>query len=112
MLTVAQCEKAVTILGLIRYARTVFKATLDLSASVPAGRPLSKGRIPALFETLAATLSCLVINDLWAGMNSNWIRFKSPLQYLQNRAFVLLRGEWFGPSFVSIMPTGVRVCSF
>jgi hypothetical protein len=69
-------------------------------------------RIPAASESSPLGIFCPVFNALRDGAALNWRRFRNTSQYLQNRAFVLLRDEWFGPSFVTIMPTGVWVCSF
>jgi len=69
-------------------------------------------RIQLASETSSLAIFCLVFNGLRDGAALEWRRFRNTSKYLQNRAFVLLRDEWFGPSFVTIMPTGVWVCSF
>lgn len=69
-------------------------------------------RIPTASETSSIAVFCLVFNGLRDGATLEWRRFRNTSKYLQIRAFVLLRDEWFGPSFVTIMPTGVWVCSF
>jgi hypothetical protein len=112
MLTRAQCEKAVTISEPIGHAREGLRASLELASGVSVRVQLSMGRNPVNVEPLAPSNLRLVFNDLRVGAASKGERFRSPLQYLSNRAFVLLRGGWFGPSFVTIMPTGVGVCSF
>jgi hypothetical protein len=68
-------------------------------------------RIPANSKFSPPDLFLLVFNGLRDGGALRAERFRNSLRYLQNRAFVLLRSEWFGPSFVTIMPTGVGVCS-
>jgi hypothetical protein len=112
MLIRAQCEKAVTISEPIGHALDGFCATPKLGSGVRAGARLFVGRNPMNLERLAPSDLCLVFNDLRAVEGLKSKRCTSTPQYLQNRAFVLLQGGWFGPSFVTIMPTGVGVCSF
>jgi hypothetical protein len=76
------------------------------------GTVLQGLRTPAGSEFSPRAIFCLVFNGLRDGAALKWKRLSNTPQYLQNRAFVLLRDEWFGPSFVTIMPTGVWVCSF
>jgi hypothetical protein len=73
---------------------------------------LAGRRVSGTPEFSPLAIFCLVFNGLRGGEALNWRQFRKTSQYLQNSAFVLLRDEWFGPSFVTIMPTGVWVCSF
>ena len=112
MLTRAQCEKAVTIPEPKGRARQGSPVPLELDGGVLVGARRLVGRNPANVKSLAPGSLRLVFNDLRVKAASKGERVRNPLQYLSNRAFVLLRDEWFGPSFVNIMPTGVGVCSF
>jgi hypothetical protein len=78
----------------------------------PLPMQLPEQQIPALSEFTPLAIFLLVFNDLRNGLGLRCKQFMNPAQYLQNRASVLLRGGWFGLSFVTIMPTGVWVCSF
>jgi hypothetical protein len=112
MLTLAQCEKAVTNAELIGCGLRGFQLPQELSTTEPVLTLPSKERSPANLESLPTAISRFVFNSLRVKTALKRRRFRNPYEYLQNRAFVLLRGEWFGPSFVTIMPTGVCVCSF
>ena len=112
MLTLAQCEKAVTISEPM--GRSPWCAEVFMGSKIQQHfRKMLQGRpIPAVSETSPLATFCPVFNGLRGGAALKWGRLSNTPQYLQNRAFVLLRDEWFGPSFVTIMPTGVWVCSF
>jgi hypothetical protein len=112
MLTQAQCEKAVTIsepMGRLLWSSEVVTASktqvqlwvLKLERQI---RPLSISSQIGIFR--------LVFNGLRNQAAAKWKPFGTICKYLQNRAFVLLRDGRFGPSFVTIMPTEVWVCSF
>jgi hypothetical protein len=112
MLTEAQCEKAVTIsepMGRLPWSSEVVTASntqvqlwgLKLERQI---RPFSISSQIGIFR--------LVFNGLQNQAVAKRKRFRTIRKYLQNRAFVLLRDGRFGPSFVTIMPTGVWVCSF
>ena len=111
MLTQAQCEKAVT-------------------NSEPMGCPLARN--PDLEESKSVTPACFsipeslrsfaralialdafypIFNGLEAGAAEEPKRNGRKLHHYQGRQFIGRLGGWFGPSFVTIFATGVRVCS-
>jgi len=111
MATQAQCEKAVTISEPLGRSLWRSEVTVGSKSPSPSASWLSGQRIPAGLLFMLSDTFFPVFNGLRdvTGLRSE--RFRNSLQYLQNRAFVLLRSGWFGPSFVTIMPTGVGVCS-
>jgi hypothetical protein len=111
MLTRAQCEKAVTISEPTGHALDGFRTTPELNAGAPEGAAPFGARISGCGKFLTLTIRRFIFNDLQANPGLPRRQVRSPFQYLQNRAFVLLRGGRFGPSFVTIMPIGVWVCS-
>ncbi len=111
MLTQAQCEKAVT-------------------NSEPMGRPRSGN--PSLEESKSVTSACFstpgslksfaseliamgafypIFNGLEGSAAEEPKRKGSKLHHYRGRQFIGRLGEWFGPSFVTIFATGVRLCS-
>jgi hypothetical protein len=112
MLTQAQCEKAVTIsepMGRIPWSSeivTASKILVQLWMSKP------ERQVRAFSISSHIRIFRLVFNGLGNQVAGERKRFGTIRKYLQNRAFVLLRDARFGPSFVTIMPTGVWVCSF
>jgi hypothetical protein len=112
MATLAQCEKAVTISEPMGCTAWSSKAIVSSKDPLCFPTRLSGGRIPAGSKFSLPDLFFSVFNDLRGLASTRGRQFRNILRYLQNRAFVLLRSGWFGPSFVTIMPTGVGVCSF
>jgi hypothetical protein len=112
MLTQAQCEKAVTIsepMGRLPGSSEVVTASntlvqLRILKLEQQDRAFSISSQIGIFR--------LVFNGLRNQAAPKRKRFRTIRKYLQNRAFVLLRDGRFGASFVTIMPTGVWVCSF
>jgi hypothetical protein len=112
MATQARCEKAVTISEPMRRTRWSSKVIVSSEPRLHSQALLFGQRIPARAKFSLPDLFFPVFNGLRDIAALRTEQFRNILQYLQNRAFVLLRSGWFGPSFVTIMPTGVGVCSF
>ncbi len=111
MQTQAQCENTVTISEPMVCTREVSEGRWESKGPLPQLAVLSRTQIGVRPEFLALAIILLVFSDLRAKTPWKWRRIRNPIQYLQNSAFVLLRGEWFGPNFVTILAEGVRVCS-
>jgi hypothetical protein len=112
MLTQAQCEKAVTIsepMGRLPRSSEVVAAS---RTQVRLWMLKFERRDRAFYLSSQIGSFRLVFNGLGNLAAAKQKRFTTIRKYLQNRAFVLLRDARFGPSFVTIMPTGVWVCSF
>ncbi len=112
MLTQAQCEKAVTIsepMGRRPWSSDVVATSETLVR--PWMLKLER-QVRAFSVSSQLGLFRLVFNGLRVQEAAKQKRLRTIRKYLQNRAFVLLRDGRFGPSFVTIMPIGVWVCSF
>ncbi len=112
MLTQAQCEKAVTIsepMGRLPWSSEIVTASKTL---VHLWMSKLERQFRAFFVSFQIGVFRLVFSGLRNQSAAKRKRLRTIRKYLQNRAFVLLRDGRFGPSFVTIMPTGVWVCSF
>src|SRR5580704_9714663 len=114
MLYPAQCEKAVTNsepMGRPKCGPQVptgSKTPLYLPGRVQLG-PFPGGLV-ASYSRLAGTFHT-VFSGLQAKRVRRWKRIGGPDHYLLNGHVDPTRSARFGPNFVTILPTGVCVCS-
>jgi hypothetical protein len=112
MLTQAQGEKAVTISEPMGRRPWSSKIVTTSKIQVQLWQLKLERQVRALSVCAQIGIFRLVFNGLRNQVAGKRKPSRTIRKYLQNRAFVLLRDARFGPSFVTIMPTGVWVCSF
>jgi hypothetical protein len=90
MLTLAQCEKAVTISEPMGRTRGGLADSIGSKVPLHLRMLLPRRRMRAALESLPLAFFYLVFNDLRHTAVLKSKRFTNISQYLQNRAFVLL----------------------
>jgi hypothetical protein len=114
MLRLAQCEKAVTISEPMGRTPEGQKVREGWKTPIAGARFVRASRVTQIQGFSFSCPSCdfsPIFNDLQGEKVRRVKRFGGPVHHLQKGNFVSTRGARFGPNFVTILPTGVCVCS-
>jgi hypothetical protein len=114
MLRPAQCEKAVTISEPMGRSRWGAKVPVGSKTPMDFGIPVTGSLDPRVCGSRCfCLLTALhpVFNGLQAEKVERAKRLGGPRHYLRNGHVDSTESARFGPNFVTILPTGVCVCS-
>jgi hypothetical protein len=107
----AQCEKAVTISELMGYSRRCAGVPMGSKTPIGVGIPVRGSLAGGSPRSGLSTDFYLVFNDLQAEKARLWEGLGATFTRIREGNVVSIQGARFGPSFVTIQPIGVCVCS-